>query len=124
MAPSSTFAAIHSLKAAAHGSGCTALPVQSSSPRLWTMPPEPMTSTPSSRRGASARPISRWWRAPSSDCTESWVTGMSASGYIQRSGTQPPWSMPRSGSIAGPLADGGEERLDVVGEGRRARAAA
>ena len=28
------------------------------------MPPEPSTSMPSSRSGASARPISRWWRAP------------------------------------------------------------
>ena len=53
------------------------------------MKPEPMTSTPSSRSGASFFPISSNSRASKLGmliCS----TGMSASGYITRSGTYAP----------------------------------
>ena len=49
-----------------------------------------MTSTPSPGSEASAWPIATWRAVPSAGCTESCTTGTSASGYIQRSGTQAP----------------------------------
>ncbi|CAM5716417.1 hypothetical protein SVIOM74S_02315 [Streptomyces violarus] len=73
------------------------MPPCRSAARLWVKKPEPTMSTPSSRKGASLRPISMS-RTGSSVGMETWRTGMSASGYISTSGTYAPWSRPRSGT--------------------------
>ena len=64
-----------------------------------------MISTPSSRSGRSRSP-SLSSRSGSWVGSDSCSTGMSASGYMIRSGTQAPWSSPRevcwcTGSVAG-----------------------
>ena len=65
--------------------------------RLWVKKPLPMMSTPSSRSGASLRPISMS-RTGSRLGIEIWSTGTSAAGYISTNGTYAPWSRPRSGT--------------------------
>ncbi|CAM5556450.1 hypothetical protein STENM223S_11113 [Streptomyces tendae] len=62
------------------------MPPWRSAARLWVKKPEPMISTPSSRSGASLRPISIS-RAGSRVGMETWRTGTSAPGYISTSGT-------------------------------------
>ena len=47
------------------------------------MLPEPITSTPCSRSGASARPTANWWAGPSIGWIDSGTTGMSACGIHQ-----------------------------------------
>ena len=69
--------------------------------RLCVEKPLPMIKTSSSRSGASRRPISK--RAEGSSVgIEIWRTGTSASGYMNRSGIQAPWSRPRPGSTVPP----------------------
>ena len=71
----------------------------------WVRKPEPTISTPSSRSGRSRSPSA-------SRRTGSWVgsdicsTGMSASGYMIRSGTQAPWSRPAAGVLVDRLGAG------------------
>ena len=55
---------------------------------------DPITSTPSSRSGASAWPIAKCWAAVPCGITDNGTTGTSASGYMRRNGTQTPWSSP------------------------------
>ena len=62
------------------------------------MLPEPMISTPSLRRAASACPTLVWPTGPSWLGSDTCTTGISASGYINDSGTQAPWSKGRLAS--------------------------
>ncbi|CFN64327.1 Uncharacterised protein [Bordetella pertussis] len=49
--------------------------------RLCVSEPDPITSTPSSRSGASAWPSAYWPRASRSMSSDSCTTGRSACGY-------------------------------------------
>src|SRR5205085_1646913 len=74
-------------------------PARAGRRRLWPRLPLPSTRTPSSRSGASARPIaSRSFGF--SDGIEIGSTGTSAFGYSHFKGTHAPWSSPRSGARA------------------------
>ncbi len=82
--------------------------------------------TPSSRRGARARPMARWLAGSSPRRSESCTAGMRGSGYATLSGTKTPWSKPRLPSSAAsmPGAPLGKELLHALGEigPRRAQA--
>lgn len=71
-------------------------PVCRRAARLCVKNPLPTISTPSSRSGASLRPMSMR-RVGSRVGMDIWRTGTSASGNISTSGTYAPWSSPRSG---------------------------
>ena len=90
-------------------------PVCRSAARLWVKKPLPTISTPSSRSGASLRPMSIRRRG-SSVGMEIWSTGMSASGNISTSGTYAPWSRPRSGMSWTGVPGAAQQLADRGGE--------
>ena len=100
-APAASFRSNHAVKGRTYGASWPADQPPRQSCRLWVMLPEPTSSTPSSRSGASARPSAYWCAGPSSGWIDNGTTGMSACGYRKRSGTHTPWSRPRRGSMYG-----------------------
>src|SRR5277367_3605853 len=68
--------------------------------RLCTRLPLPITSTPFSRNGFSARARSRCALGARLRSSESWNTGMSALGNIWISTDQAPWSRPHCVSVS------------------------
>ena len=76
---------------------------------------------PSSLSGANARPTATWCAAPRGICTESWAVGMSALGYMRRSGTHAPWSRPCAGILFATEARLLETASRTRGECGRAR---
>ena len=82
--------------------------------------PEPMISTPSSRSGRSRLAERRSAGAGSWVGSDIWSTGMSASGYMIRSGTHAPWSSPRRGVLVHRLGVG-HQRGDPRRPARRRR---
>ena len=90
-------------------------------PQIVGEAPEPITSTPSRRSGASARPAQMVPRALPGLHRQLHYRNVGA-GYISSSGTQAPWSRPRTWSTSQPSPAASQQRRDARRRPRPSRA--